>query len=176
MLEKGQNGMVWRPLFAPVAIKNLVIEPVAVWITGSAGWVQDGVQYFDEMALTVEVLMMNNSTRDLDLVGVVEVHVGQVLLGTFTHKGAMARGSSMTHSITGVISDKDGPAAKAVLDGINSQDPSRNPVVSVMVNGDFQAPLGGPVGRMTVANQPMTIKNLPINRRSGSPVRTFAEV
>lgn len=169
--------MVWRPLFAPVPIKNLVVEPVAVWTSTSSGWVQDGVMNFDAMTITVDVVMMNMANRDLEnLVGVVEIHVGQVLLGKFSHQGAMAKDASMKHSKTGAIRAKDSAAAKALFDNINSQNPQNNPVVSVMVTGDFHAPLGGPVGRMTVANQSVSIKNLSINRRSGSPVRTFAEV
>jgi len=177
MLEKGPNGMIWRPMFAPVPIKNLVVEPVAVWITASSGWTVDGVMNFDAMTLTVEVVMMNTSNRDLSvLAGVVEVHVGQVPLGTLSHQGAMAKGATMSHSITGTINAKDSQAAQALFDCINAQNPSINPVVAVMVTGDFHMPLSGPLGRMTVANQPVSIKNLTINRRSGSPVRTHAEV
>jgi len=177
MLEKGQNGMVWRPMFAPMPVKNLVVEPVAVWLSASSGWITDEVMNLDAMTLTVEVLMRNTSNRDLStLAGVVEVHVGQVLLGTFSHQGGMAKGATMQHAITASISAKDSQAARALFDGINAQDPSVNPIVSVMVTGDFHAPLGGPMGKFTVANQAVSIKNLTINRRSGSPVRTLTEV
>ena len=176
MLEKGPNGMVWRPMFAPVPIKNLVVEPVAVWITASSGWIQDDVRYLDEMTITVDVLMRNTSNRDLGaLVGVVEVHVGQVLLGSFQHKGPMLKGSSMSHSITGIIKSKDSQVARALFDCLNNQDPSQSPVVSVTVTGDFYTPMGGPMGRMTVANQSVSIKNLPIDNRSGSSVRTLTD-
>ena len=160
-------------MFAPLPIKNLVIEPVAVWISASTGWTSDGVMMFDAMTITVDVVMKNMASRDLEVLsGIIEVHVGQVLLGQFTHQGAMAKGSSMSHSITRTINAKDSQAAKALMDGINAQNASVNPVVAVMVTGDFHTPMGGPMGRMTVANQSVSIKNLTINRRSGSPVRS----
>jgi hypothetical protein len=177
MLEKGQNGMVWRPLFAPMPIKNVVVEPTAVWLTGSSGWIQDDVQFFDEISLTVDVVMRNVANRDLEnLRGLIDVHVGQVLLGTFQHNGAMTKGSSMKHSVTGVIKAKDGQAEKALLDCINAQNPQINPVVAVMVTGDLWMPMRGPVGKFVVANQAVSIKNLSINRRSGSRVRILEEV
>ena len=176
MLEKGPNGMIWRPMFAPLPIKNLVVEPMAVWISASSGWTSDDTMNFDAMTLTVEVVMMNMASRDLEaLAGVVEVYVGQVQLGTFTHQGGLKAGEEMRHAITGTIEAKNCQPCKALFDGINAQSPTMNPVVAIMVTGDFHTPFRGPMGRMTVANQAVTIKNLSINNRSGSPIRTFSE-
>jgi hypothetical protein len=178
MLEASGAGPVWRPTLAPHPVKNLVLEPVAVYKVAATGTVDGDVMYFD--SLTVDLVV---DLRNMGRQAVNDVLVNaQVYLGNARVKSVIERshqvpaGYEHEETLEGLTVAAGTPASDAFLAMVNAQDPYKPIMMPGTVDADFVVSMRGPLDRAHVANARSVTKMLPLQTRSGSRPRLLEEV